>query len=84
MLLSFYEQAWQDYIYWFETDKKICKRIHSLIKDTKRSPFSGIGKPEALKRNYQGFWSRRIDKENRMIYGVTKDELVLIKLRYHY
>ncbi|MEM7738850.1 MAG: Txe/YoeB family addiction module toxin [Deinococcota bacterium] len=84
MFLRFYEQAWQDYLYWFKTDQKTCKRIHKLIRDTKRSPFAGLGKPEALKRNHKGFWSRRVDDEHRMIYGVTKNELVVVKLRYHY
>jgi toxin YoeB len=65
MLLSFRQQAWEDYLYWFQIDRKMCKRIHDLIKDTQRTPFDGIGKPEALKNNYAGFWSRRIDKEHR-------------------
>jgi toxin YoeB len=84
MLLSFRKQAWEDYLYWFQTDPKMCKRIHELIRDTQRTPFDGIGKPEALKNNYKGFWSRRIDKEHRMIYAVTEEALILIQLRHHY
>ena len=84
MLLSFRKRAWEDYLYWFRTDRKMCKRIYDLVKDTQRKPFEGIGKPEALKGNYKGFWSRRIDKEHRMVYAVTDRALVLIQLRHHY
>jgi toxin YoeB len=84
MLLSFHKQAWQDYLYWFRNDRKVCKRIHELIRDTQRNPFDGIGKPEALKNNYRGAWSRRIDKEHRMVYVVTKQALTIIQLRHHY
>ena len=84
MLLSFRKKAWEDYLYWFNTDRKMSKRIHELIKDAQRTPFDGIGKPEALKGNYKGFWSRRIDKEHRMVYAVTDEALILIQLRHHY
>jgi toxin YoeB len=84
MLLSFRKQAWEDYLYWFQTDPRTCKRIHELIRDTQRTPFDGIGKPEALKNNYKGFWSRRIDREHRMVYGVTAEALILVQLRHHY
>ncbi|NEQ97551.1 MAG: Txe/YoeB family addiction module toxin [Cyanothece sp. SIO2G6] len=84
MLLSFRKRAWQDYVYWFGCDRKMCKRIHTLIEDTLRHPFAGIGKPEALKGNLQGFWPRRIDKEHRMVYAITKDGLIIIQLRHHY
>jgi len=84
MLLSFRHQAWEDYLYWFHTEPKMCKRIHSLLKDTKRTPFDGIGKPEALKGNYKGLWSRRIDREHRMVYAVTSESLIIVQLRYHY
>jgi toxin YoeB len=62
----------------------MCKRIHDLIRDTERTAFDSIGKPEALKNNYKGFWSRRIDKEHRMVYAVTDEALILTQLRYHY
>jgi toxin YoeB len=84
MLVSFRKQAWEDYLYWFQTDPRMCKRIHELIRDTHRTPFDGIGKPEALKNNYKGFWSRRIDKEHRMVYAVTAEALILVQLRHHY
>ena len=84
MLLSFRKRAWQDYLYWFKTDRKMCKRIHDLIEDTQRHPFQGKGKPEGLKGNLQGLWSRRIDKEHRMVYAVTKEALIIAQLRYHY
>ncbi len=84
MLLSFRKRAWQDYLHWYGIDRKFCKRIHTLIEDTQRHPFEGIGKPEALKGDLQGFWSRRIDKEHRMVYAVTQDALLIVQLRYHY
>jgi len=84
MLLSFRKRAWDGYIYWFATDRKMCKRIHDLIEDTQRHPFQGKGKPEALKGNFQGFWSRRIDKEHPMVYAVTNEAIIIAQLRYHY
>ena len=76
--------AWEDYLYWQQQDRKILKRINQLIKDIVRDPFSGIGKPEALKQNLSGFWSRRIDEKNRLIYIVEEDSIVLIACRGHY
>jgi toxin YoeB len=80
--------AWEDYLYWFETDRKVLARISELIKDCARSPFRGIGKPEPLKNELSGWWSRRIDDEHRMIYRVTGsgDERILhiAQLRFHY
>ena len=70
MLLTFTEDAWTDYCYWQNQDRKTLKRINKLIKDIQRDPFSGIGKPEPLKYDFQGAWSRRIDAENRLIYMV--------------
>ena len=84
MLLSFRQQAWEDYLYWFSNDRKMCKRIHELIQDTLRHSFTGKGKPEPLKGNLKGFWSRRINQEHRMVYAVTKEAIILIQLRYHY
>ena len=80
----FTDEAWKDYLYWHETDKKQLKKIHSLIKEIERNPYEGIGKPEALKQNLQGFWSRRIDHEHRLIYKVEKDKIVFIAFRFHY
>lgn len=84
MKLIFAEQAWEDYLFWQETDKKILKRINALIKDIIRTPFEGIGKPEPLKNALSGYWSRRINEEHRMVYKVEDDSLFLAQLRYHY
>ena len=84
MKLIFSEHAWEDYLHWQKTDKKILKRIHLLIKDVQRSPFEGIGKPEPLKENLSGFWSRRIDSSNRLVYVVDDNQLTIISCRYHY
>jgi toxin YoeB len=84
MKLIFVDESWEDYLYWQKTDKKIVKKINELIKDISRTPFSGIGKPEALKYKYKGFWSRRIDHEHRLIYQVKDDEIKIAKCRHHY
>ncbi|MCK3655810.1 toxin YoeB [Pasteurellaceae bacterium Macca] len=80
----FTDNGWQDYLYWQDTDKKMLKRINTLIKEIERTPFSGIGKPEPLKHNLTGFWSRRIDSEHRLVYAVTQDEIQILACRYHY
>jgi len=84
MKLIFAEQAWEDYIYWQKTDKKIMKRINTLIKETKREPFEGLGKPEPLKHALSGYWSRRINDEHRFIYKIKEDSIYIAQLRYHY
>jgi toxin YoeB len=84
MMVSFREQAWIDYLYWQQTDKQILKRINLLIKDIQRNPFSGIGKPEPLKHQFSGFWSRRINDEHRLVYTFIETDLVIIQCRYHY
>lgn len=84
MNLVFAPQAWEDYLYWQTTDKKMVRRIHELLKDTIRSPFEGIGKPEPLKHAYAGYWSRRIDSEHRFVYRVTDQGLMIAQLRLHY
>ncbi len=76
--------AWEDYLYWQSQDKKMVKRINQLLKDMKRSPFEGIGKPEPLKENLSGFWSRRIDDEHRIVYAVDEDMIFIISCRGHY
>ncbi|CAA0120048.1 Toxin YoeB [BD1-7 clade bacterium] len=83
-VLSWTHEAWNDYVYWQGQDKKTLKRINRLISDTQRSPFEGIGKPEPLKENLSGFWSRRIDETNRLVYAVDNDQLTIISCRYHY
>ncbi|HFQ5221035.1 TPA: Txe/YoeB family addiction module toxin [Vibrio vulnificus] len=83
-LLSWTVDAWDDYLYWQTQDKKTLKRINKLINDVKRSPFEGIGKPEPLKENLSGFWSRRIDDTNRLVYAVDDKAITIISCRYHY
>lgn len=83
-ILSWTKEAWSDYVYWQGQDRKTLKRINKLINETMRSPFEGIGKPEALKENLSGFWSRRIDDTNRLVYAVDGSELTIISCRYHY
>jgi toxin YoeB len=83
-ILAWTNEAWSDYIYWQGQDKKTLKRINKLITDTKRSPFDGIGKPESLKENLSGFWSRRIDETNRLVYAIDDSKLTIISCRYHY
>jgi len=77
-------RAWEDYLHWQNSDAKLVRRIHELIKDTARSPFSGIGKPEPLRFAYAGYLSRRITEEHRMVYKVEDGNLLLVQLRYHY
>lgn len=83
-LLSWTDDALGDYVYWQHQDKKTLKRINKLINDVKRSPFEGIGKPEPLKENLSGFWSRRIDDTNRLVYAVDAQAITIISCRYHY
>ncbi|HCG79594.1 MAG: Txe/YoeB family addiction module toxin [Thalassolituus sp.] len=83
-LLSWTDEAWSDYLYWQTQDKKTLKRINKLITDVMRSPFDGIGKPEPLKENLSGFWSRRIDDTNRLVYAVDDQAITMISCRYHY
>lgn len=78
------QAAWDDYLYWQEQDRKTLKRINALVKDALRNPFSGIGKPEPLRENLSGFWSRRIDDTNRLVYALDDDSLTVIACRYHY
>ena len=79
-----HEKAWDEYVYWQTQDKKTLKRINDLIKDISRQPFSGIGKPEPLKGDKQGYWSRRIDEANRIVYKVEDGQLVIVQCRGHY
>jgi len=77
-------EAWEDYVYWQGQDKKTLRRINQLIKDVQRSPFEGIGKPEPLKESLTGFWSRRIDETNRLVYEVANTQINIVSCRYHY
>lgn len=83
-LLCWTDDAWRDYVYWQRQDRKTLKRINKLILDVKRTPFEGIGKPEALKENLTGFWSRRIDDTNRLVYTVDDTSITILSCRYHY
>lgn len=83
-VLAWTKEAWTDYIYWQNQDKKTLKRINKLVRDMLRSPFLGLGKPEPLKENLAGFWSRRIDESNRIVYAVDDSRLTIISCRYHY
>lgn len=82
--LAWTDEAWKDYIYWQTQEKKTLKRINKLINNTMRQPFEGIGKPEPLRENLSGFWSRRIDDTNRLVYAVDDDFITIISCRYHY
>lgn len=84
MRITWSLNAWQDYLYWQQTNKKLLKRVNVLIKVCLRTPFEGIGKPEALKGDLQGYWSRRIDIEHRLVYKYQDNQLLIIACRYHY
>ena len=83
-ILSWTDEAWKDYIYWQTQDKKTLKRINKLIEETRRLPFEGIGKPEPLKANLGGYWSRRIDDKNRVVYSVEDGSIIILSCRFHY
>jgi toxin YoeB len=84
MRIIFLDGAWEDYLYWQTTDKSVLKKINALIKEIKHSPFEGSGKPEPLKYNLSGWWSRRINLEHRLVYKVESDAIVILQCRYHY
>ena len=83
-LLCWTDAAWDDYVYWQDQDRKTLKRINKLIDHVRRTPFEGLGKPEALKESLSGFWSRRIDDTNRLVYAVDDAAITVISCRYHY
>ncbi|MFC1499385.1 Txe/YoeB family addiction module toxin [Verrucomicrobiota bacterium] len=84
MKYIFSEQAWEDYLFWQKTDKRVLKRINNLIKDISRDPFRGIGKPEPLKHALSGYWSRRITEADRIVYKLESNSIYIAQLRYHY
>jgi len=84
MRLIFVDESWDDYLYWQKNNKKMLKKINELLKEISRNPFDDIGKPEALKHKYKGYWSRRIDGEHRLIYQVREDDILIAKCRFHY
>ena len=84
MKLIWSSNAWEDYFYWQSNDKKMVKRINNLIKEIKRTPYAGTGKPEPLKHNWSGYWSRRISQADRLVYKATTDAIYIAQARYHY
>lgn len=84
MNLCWTPDAWADYLYWQETDKKTLKRINKLVSATLRDPYAGPGKSEPLRHQWTGYWSRRIDREHRLVYGIKDDTLFILQCRYHY
>ena len=84
MKITFSKNSWEDYVSWQKVDKKILKRINQLIKDVQRVPFQGVGNPEPLKYDLSGFWSRRIDREHRLVYQVFDQEILVYSCKYHY
>lgn len=84
MRMVFTKNAWEEYSTWFEQDKNMLKKINSLIKEIQRTPFEGKGKPEPLKYDLTGLWSRRIEREHRLVYQVEKNEIIIVSCKYHY
>jgi toxin YoeB len=84
MKILFADRGWEDFSYWVENDRKIAARILRLIKEIEREPFDGLGKPEPLRHDLTGFWSRRITDEHRLVYAVDKDRIPIAQARYHY
>jgi toxin YoeB len=84
MRILFTEQGWDDYLYWQQHDRALLKRVNALLTDITRNPYEGIGKPEPLRHSYQGWWSRRINDEHRLIYRVLDDAVWVSNCRYHY
>lgn len=84
MKIIFLTAAWEDYLYWQGTDKSMLRKINSLIKEIERIPFEGSGKPEPLKHNLAGWWSRRITLEHRLVYKIENEAIVILQCRYHY
>ncbi len=83
-MISFEAAAWEDYLFWQQNDKQIVRKVNALIRDIQRDPFVGIGKPEGLKHDLAGFWSRRITDEHRIVYAVRDGEILIAQCRYHY
>lgn len=84
MRLVFTKNAWEEYSTWFEQDKNMLKKISSLIKEIQRTPFEGKGKPEPLKYDLTGLWSRRIEREHRLVYQIKNNEIIIVSCKYHY
>lgn len=83
-IIAFHQEAFEQYSEWAKIDKKLFERLHRLITETAKNPFDGIGKPEPLKANLKGYWSRRINDEHRLVYKVTEDQIIVVACKYHY
>jgi toxin YoeB len=83
-VIAFHQNAFEQYSEWAKTDKKLFERLHRLITETAKNPFDGIGKPEPLKADLKGYWSRRINDEHRLVYKVTEEQIIIIGCKYHY
>lgn len=84
MIVAWAAKGWEDYLYWQAMDRQVLKRINALIKDIQRSPHEGLGNPEPLRHNWSGYWSRRIDREHRLVYKATGEMIIIVQCRYHY
>jgi len=84
MRIIFMDDAWEDYLHWQQTDRSMLRKINQLIKEISRTPFEGTGKPEPLRENLAGFWSRRINLEHRLVYRFEKESVIILQCRYHY
>ena len=84
MMISFHQHAWEDYLYWQQTDKSMLRRINQLIRDIQRTPFDGLGKSEPLKHALSGAWSRRITDEHRLVYRIEGEQVIILQCRFHY
>jgi toxin YoeB len=84
MRIIFLSPAWEDYLYWQQTEKSMLRKINSLIREIERTPFEGTGKPEPLKHNLSGWWSRRLNLEHRLVYRVENESIIILQCRYHY
>ncbi len=84
MILCWAARGWEDYLYWQATDKQVRERINALIKDIAQHPHQGIGNPEPLKHSWSGYWSRRIDREHRLVYKAEGEVITIVQCRYHY
>ena len=83
-IIAFHQEAFEQFGEWAKADKKIFERLHRLISETAKNPFDGIGKPEPLKANLKGYWSRRINDEHRLVYKVTEEQIIIVACKYHY
>ena len=84
MMIKFHPRGWEDYLYWQQTDRALLRKVNQLIRDIQRNPFAGLGKPESLRHDLHGYWSRRITDEHRLVYFVDGDTVDILQCRFHY